>query len=278
MPRKALSYIAPLAVALIYHISGANKKPDSAICYNHMRRILNILIYAAKHFGIELNSRQLEQFSCYHAELACWNRHLNLTAITEPDEVKLKHFADSLSVIPALGKKTLNDHVDIIDIGTGAGFPGIPLKIALPDIHLSLVDSTRKKLRFVEHIINKLQLENVSVAPGRAEELAHDPDYRERYQVVLSRAVAKLPVLAELCLPFCKINGVFVAYKKGEITEEVASAHSAISTLGGKIRSIQPVTFPGLDDNRFHVVIDKFSPSPLKHPRKPGVPLKKPLS
>jgi len=232
---------------------------------------------AATYFGINLNPVQIEQFAIYRRELLHWNKSLNLTSITEPEEIVYKHFADSLSIIPAMDLNGHEENLAVIDIGTGAGFPGIPLKIALPDIELALVDSTRKKMRFVEHVVSALGLKDVAVLASRAEELAHDPIHRESYQYVLSRAVAKLPVLAELCLPFCVPNGRFIAQKKGDITDEVKSAHTAFNILGAKLHKVLPVTLPGLDDSRFLVVVDKISPTPAGYPRRPGIPLKRPL-
>jgi len=235
------------------------------------------LIGAANHFGIQLNSVQLEQFRLYRDELITWNRSLNLTAINTPEDIELKHFADSLSVLPALGKEAFEGSPEVIDIGTGAGFPGIPLKIAFPCIRLTLLDSTQKKLRFIEHITTRLGLENASVVTGRAEEIAHDPSHRSCYQLVLSRAVAKLPALAELCLPYCSVNGLLATYKKGDISQEVASCQNAVEMLGGKIKGLSEVTFPGLADGRFIVIMEKINPTPLKYPRRPGIPLKNPL-
>ncbi len=232
---------------------------------------------AATYFGINLNPVQIEQFAIYRRELLHWNKSLNLTSITDPEEIVYKHFADSLSIIPAMDLNGHEENLAVIDIGTGAGFPGIPLKIALPDIELALVDSTRKKMRFVEHVVSALGLKDVAVLASRAEELAHDPIHRESYQYVLSRAVAKLPVLAELCLPFCVPNGRFIAQKKGDITDEVKSAHTAFNILGAKLHKVLPVTLPGLDDSRFLVVVDKISPTPAGYPRRPGIPLKRPL-
>jgi len=232
---------------------------------------------AATYFGINLNPVQIEQFAIYRRELLHWNKSLNLTSITDPEEIVYKHFADSLSIIPAMDLNGHEENLAVIDIGTGAGFPGIPLKIALPDIELALVDSTRKKMCFVEHVVSALGLKDVAVLASRAEELAHDPIHRESYQYVLSRAVAKLPVFAELCLPFCVLYGRFIAQKKGDITDEVKSAHTAFNILGAKLHKVLPVTLPGLDDSRFLVVVDKISPTPAGYPRRPGIPLKRPL-
>jgi 16S rRNA (guanine527-N7)-methyltransferase len=238
---------------------------------------MQTLISASHYFGIELNGRQLEQYSLYHDELISWNRKLNLTSIISPAEIELKHFADSLSVLAVLEPETLQGKPEVIDIGTGAGFPGIPLKIALPHINLTLVDSTQKKMFFVEHVVKKLKLENVTLLAGRAEELAHKPLYRERFHLVFSRAVAKLPSLAELSLPFCAINGLFVAWKKGDISAEVESAGHSLNVLGARLKCVIPVTFPGLDDGRFLVITNKVSSTPPKYPRRPGTPLKNPL-
>jgi 16S rRNA (guanine527-N7)-methyltransferase len=238
---------------------------------------LEKLYLASKYFGITLNTSQLEQYKLYRDELISWNSLFNLTAIVSSEAIELYHFADSLSVIPALDPAILEGTPEVVVIGTGAGFPGIPLKIALPNINLTLVDSTQKKLRFVEHVSQKLGFKNVTTVAGRAEDLSHDPRYRHRYHLALSRAVAKLPTLAELCLPFCKVNGLFIAYKKGDISEEVESSRRALNILGANLKDIVPVTFPELADSRLLVVIEKVALTPSKYPRRPGMPLKNPL-
>ena len=190
--------------------------------------------------------------------------------------MQVKHFLDSLTVVQAL-KLPLSKGVKLIDVGTGAGIPGIPLKILLPEIELVLLDATKKKASFLEHITEKLKIKNTGVVVGRAEEVAHRPEYRQQFDIVLSRAVAELSALVELTLPFCAIGGRFIAQKKGSIQAEVQSARQAIFLLGGELTDVKSIDLPEFGDRRWLVVIDKIGKTPSQYPRRPGIPAKRPL-
>jgi len=231
----------------------------------------------AMKLGLELSPRQLEQFYIYYQELVDWNRRLNLTTITDYEEVQIRHFLDSLTVTLAWQQPIGSMDFCLIDVGTGAGLPGIPLKILWPDIRLVLLDSTAKKAVFLDHLKQKLGLDDVEIVVGRAEEVAHETQYREKFDVVLSRAVAHLPTLVELTLPFCTIGGSFIAQKKGAIDPEISRASQAISLLGGNLRGVKRVDLEEFTDERWLVVIDKVLPTPELYPRRPGIPSKRPL-
>lgn len=237
--------------------------------------IMEKLSAGAKKLGLELNSRQLEQFHIYYQELMDWNQRMNLTRITDYEEVQIKHFLDSLTVVQALKQPV--GSARLIDVGTGAGIPGLPLKILLPDIKLVLLDATTKKAVFLHHIKNKLGLDDVEIIVGRAENVAHEAQYREKFELVLSRAVARLPTLVELALPFCAVGGSFVAQKKGAIDLEISQAARAINLLGGNLREVKKVDLEEFTDERWLVVIDKASLTPPQYPRRPGIPAKRPI-
>ncbi|MDP3878926.1 MAG: 16S rRNA (guanine(527)-N(7))-methyltransferase RsmG [Dehalococcoidales bacterium] len=233
------------------------------------------LIAGAAKLGLHLSPNQLEQFRTYYRELTEWNRRINLTAITGYEEVQVKHFLDSLTV--ALAWQPGSGDNNMIDVGTGAGMPGLPLKILFPQIRLVLLDATAKKADFLEHIRQKLEMDDVGIVVGRAEEIARLSRYREQFDVVLSRAVATLPTLAELTLPFCKVGGRVIAQKKGDIDLEVDQASGAIITLGGRLREVKRIDLEELPDDRYLVVIDKILPTPEKYPRRAGMPGKRPI-
>jgi 16S rRNA (guanine527-N7)-methyltransferase len=236
------------------------------------------LIEGAGKLGIEFNARQVKQFELYYQELIEWNKKTNLTAITDYSSVQVKHFLDSLTITLALPEEGMErPDFNIVDIGTGAGFPGVPLKILFPQPRLVLIEPTTKKTAFLHHIIRKLELENVEVLNTRAEEAAHLPLYRERFTLVLSRAVALLPTLLELTLPFCRIEGRFIAQKKGEVEQEVNRAKEAIAVLGGKLSQLRKIELEEFSDARYLVIVDKICPTPGKYPRRAGLPKRRPI-
>ena len=239
--------------------------------------IMEKLASGAKKLGLQLTPKQLEQFQVYYQELIEWNQRVNLTAITDYEEVQIKHFLDSLTVVLALKQPIGKGDCRLIDVGTGAGIPGIPLKILLPDIKLVLLEATTKKAAFLHHIRDKLELNDVEIIVGRAEDVAHQAQYREKFELVLSRAVARLPTLVELTLPFCALGGSFIAQKKGDIDLEISQAGKVLSLLGGNLREVKRVDLEEFTDERWLIVIDKVSPTPQQYPRRPGIPTKRPL-
>lgn len=210
-------------------------------------------------------------FEIYLEELLEWNKKFNLTAITDPAEIKIKHFEDSLSLLQIMPLANQS----VIDIGAGAGFPGIPLKIECPEIKLTLLEATGKKVEFLRHITSKLGLSDVQVIKGRAEDLAGEQ--KEVFDIAVARAVADLRILAEYCLPFVKIHGFFIAYKEDQVDPEVKTAETAVDILGGKIKEIKKVKLPGSEIVRSLVVIEKVRPTPAKFPRRAGMAKKRPL-
>jgi 16S rRNA (guanine527-N7)-methyltransferase len=235
------------------------------------------LVEGARQLGIEFSSQQLEQYRVYFEEIAKWNEKVNLTSITNYEEVQLKHFLDSLTVRLAYEKELwANAPFQLIDVGAGAGMPGLPLKIAFPDIKLLLIESVAKKSAFLSHLVALLKLSEADVINGRAEDIAGQENHREQYNLAVTRAVGKLSTVAELCLPFCTNGGLFIAMKKGDIGEEISSAKKAIDILGGSLREVKEVKVQGLD-RRFLVVIEKISSTPSKYPRRAGIPSKRPL-
>lgn len=233
------------------------------------------LIGGARKLGINLSPRQITQFQTYFEELTDWNQRFNLTAIVDYQEVQIKHFLDSLTI--GLAFDTNVSSLRLLDVGSGAGLPGLPLKIVWPQIDLTLLESVSKKTKFLQHIVAKLGLDKVEVINGRAEEIGHWPRYREQFDVVVSRGVAALATLSELCLPFCRIAAIFIAQKKGDLQQELAQASKALSLLGGELKEIKQVQLPELADQRCLIITEKIAATPSLYPRRPGVPGKRPL-
>ena len=227
-----------------------------------------------RQLGLHLTRAQLSALSLYERELVDWNAHFNLTAIRDPQEIHIKHFLDSLTCLLVLREKSIGR---LIDIGTGAGFPGIPIKILYPKMQLTLVESVGKKAEFCCHVVRILDLQGVEVVQERAESLGQNPSHREQYDWAVARAVAILPVLAEFLLPFVRVGGSMLAMKGESGPAEAHSAERALRVLGGHLRQLLPVTLPGVAEERYLVVIDKVAATPNGYPRKVGIPSKRPL-
>jgi 16S rRNA (guanine527-N7)-methyltransferase len=225
-------------------------------------------------FNIHLTARQVAALSTYEKELLEWNQKFNLTAIRDPESIRTKHFLDSFSCV--LAWKTAPPG-QLIDVGTGAGFPGIPLKILYPNLKLTLVESVGKKAMFCQHIVSVLGLEQVDVIQARAEDLGQNPQHREKYDWAVARAVANLSVLSEYLIPLVKVGGAVLAQKGESGPAEAQSAEEAMKLLGGKLKQLIPVHLPGVADDRYLVVLEKVAATPPKYPRKPGIPMKQPL-
>lgn len=233
-----------------------------------------LLKSAAASIGVELNDKQVEQFIKYHEILVEWNSFMNLTGITEYEEVVQKHFVDSLALCKAIN---VNDVSNLIDIGTGAGFPGIPLKIAYPHLKVTLLDSLQKRIKFLDEVVNQLGLEEVETIHGRAEDFAKPSMKRESYDVVVSRAVANLASLSEYCLPYVKVGGYFIPYKSGKVDEELEESKKAVFLLGGKIEEEVKFMLPDSDISRSLIKVKKVNATPKKFPRKSGLATKEPI-
>ncbi len=260
----------------------------SPACYPHLMNLSNPPLTATEpwltqtfreglsQLGVTLSDDQVRQLQVYERELESWNRRFNLTRITGRERVQTFHFLDSLTAVLAIPPE-IRAGGRVIDVATGAGFPGIPLKIALPGLRLTLVDSVGKKATFLEHLLDALELPDVQLLLERAETLAHEPENRDSFDVALARGLAPMRILAELTLPFCRPGGIVVAHKKGDVSQELEDADNAITTLGGRLSEVQPVNVTGLEDNRALVVVEKISPTPARYPRRPGIPKKRPL-
>lgn len=232
------------------------------------------LVSGARLLGVELGREQVEAFQLYYRELVEWNRRVNLTSITGLESVQVLHFLDSLAGLLVLSDESRRGR--LLDLGTGAGFPGLPLKMVLPGLSLTLVESVRKKAEFLRHLVGLLGLTGVEICDRRSEELAREGGHRGSYDVVCSRGVASLNALVEMGLPFCRIGGAMVAYKKRDVEDELKAAERAIALLGGRVRQVAGVPLSGLED-RALVVIEKIVPTPERFPRRPGMPAKRPM-
>ncbi|MCD6345272.1 MAG: 16S rRNA (guanine(527)-N(7))-methyltransferase RsmG [Anaerolineae bacterium] len=238
---------------------------------------MDLLIAGAKELRITLTPEHLAAFHVAYEELVSWNQKFNLTAITDYEGVQVRHFLDSLSCLSAMENRERLTNQRVIDVGAGAGFPGIPLKIVRPGIRLTLLEATEKKVNFLRHLIQRLGLRGVTVLRGRAEELGQATAHRERYDWAVARAVAEMPILAEYLLPLVKIGGRALAQKGEHAPAEVHRAEHAITQLGGHVRRLMPVELHGLAETRYLVLVDKVAVTADQYPRRPGIPSKRPL-
>ena len=236
------------------------------------------LIASTRELNITLTDRHLDAFETCYQELMVWNQRFNLTAITDREGVLVRHFLDSLSCFKTLPWADLMAGARVIDVGTGAGFPGLPLKIVCPGMRLTLLEATHKKVTFLEHIVRVLGLQEVEIIHGRAEELGRNPVYREQYDWALARAVVEMPTLAEYLLPLVRVGGAMLAQKGEGAAIEVHASDAATTALGGKVRHLMPVELRGLAETRYLIVIDKVAATPEKYPRRPGMPKKRPIT
>ena len=255
---------------------------------------MELLCDGARTLGLRLTADHVRAFQTYYHELGLWNLKFNLTTVTQYEEVQVKHFLDSLTcllALPAPGVSRaatgLPDVVPLstaetpllcIDVGSGAGFPGLPLKILRPVLQMTLLESSRKKVAFLKHLVQCLDLKGVELLWARAEEAGQDAQHRERYDVVVARAVADLAVLAEYCLPLCRKGGCVIAQKGAQVEQELQAAEAAIHVLGGQLREVKAIQLPGLKETRSLVLLEKIGPTPAKYPRRPGMPHKRPLT
>ncbi len=235
---------------------------------------ITLLEQGCEDVEIMLTDTQKKQFLKYYEILVEWNKVMNLTAITEFSEVLVKHFVDSLSIAKAVDMSKVQS---VIDVGTGAGFPGIPLKIAFPHLQITLLDSLKKRIGFLNEVIGQLGLEQIQTIHGRAEEYARKKEHRENYDLCVSRAVANLATLSEYCLPYVKQNGMFIPYKSGKIQEELQKAEKALKLLGGEVQEVCKFNLADTDMSRSLVIIKKQKQTPKKYPRKAGLPSKEPI-
>ena len=234
---------------------------------------MDILAAGARALGLDLTPAQLDQFARYQAMLLDWNTRINLTAIAAPEDVQRKHFLDSLTCLAVLPPGALR----LIDVGSGAGFPGLPLLLARPELSVTLLEATGKKVKFMEHVVAELGLTGVRIVNARAEEAGRDPAERERYDWAVARAVAPLPELAEYLLPLVRVGGCALAQKGRDAAAEAEGAARALKRLGGRLAEVRRVFVPDLEDERALIVVEKVTPTPKQYPRRPGEPRKNPI-
>ena len=262
-------------------MSSSDSKADSSSAAQKIEKMLT-LYNGCQQMNLPLTASQLDQFERYYHELVEWNKKFNLTAITDYEESQVKHFLDSLISLPVIAEELketvpLTSSPKLLDIGTGAGFPGIPIKIASPTIDVTLVDGTNKKIRFLEHVVNELALQNVKIVQGRAEEIGRQSAHREQYDLVTARAVAPLNTLVEYLLPLTRHNGFAIIFKGSNAAQEFIGARKAIEVLGGEVVRMAPVTVPFLDQERFVILIKKVGRTPERYPRGQGLARKAPI-
>jgi len=237
----------------------------------------NILIDGAQKMGINLHKEQIKKFSRFLKLLVQWNQKINLTSLKTPREIIIKHFLDSISCVKIINKYIDTEGISVIDVGAGAGFPGIPIKIICPSIRLSLLEARKKKTVFLEKIIGEMNFKQVEILNGRAETFGKGVDHRERYDIAISRAVARLNVLSEYCLPLIRLGGLFVAQKGRSYKEETEKNLRTVQVLGGELIGVENVLIPFINQERYLIVIKKIKYTPSKYPRKIGLPQKRPL-
>lgn len=236
-------------------------------------KYIKLLKNDAIKFGISLSVRQEEMFSLYAELLVEWNEKINLTAITDEEGIVIKHFLDSISIMPSISAETKC----LIDVGTGAGFPGIPIKIVKDKIKVTLLDSLEKRVKFLDEVSQRLGLKDIYSVHGRAEDFGSDKKYREQFDIATARAVASLPVLLEYCLPFVKVGGLFIAMKGPDAQNEIKDSEKALDVLGGEIMEVKEFTLPHSDNERSIIIIKKCRHTPTSYPRKSGKPTKQPI-
>jgi len=237
----------------------------------------NILIDGAQKIGIDLHKEQIKKFSRYLELLVQWNQKINLTSLKTPREIIIKHFLDSISCIKIINKYIDTEGISVIDVGAGAGFPGMPIKIICPSIRLSLLEARKKKTTFLQKLTEEMNFQQVKILNGRAETFGKSIDYREKYDIVVSRAVAHLSVLSEYCLPLVRVGGLFIAQKGRSYKEETEKSLKTIQFLGGELIGVENIRIPFINQERYLLVIKKIKDTPSKYPRKEGLPQKRPL-